>query len=68
MIIKGKQALADYLGCSYSAIDSNFPLTASKALAKGIEIIRHGAGASIEYEINKVEPKKVDKSYFSTRV
>lgn len=67
MIIQGKQALADYLGCSYSAVNTNFPLTAQKALAHGIEIIRHGQGENCEYEINEVEPRQVDKSYFSNR-
>ena len=40
MEIHGKQALADYLGCSYSYVNTNFPTVAKNALAKGIKITR----------------------------
>lgn len=65
MTIQGKQALADYLGYSYSMVDTQFPTVARKCLANGIKISRIGRGANTIYEIEKVEPQIVDPSYFS---
>lgn len=67
MEIKGKQALADYLGYAYSMIDTNFPTVAKKALSKGIKIERKGKGADTTYIITEVEPQDIDKQEFSTR-
>lgn len=67
MIIQGKQALADYLGYSFSMIDTNFPTVAKKALARGIQITREGKGENTIYTLTKVEPREADKSEFSQR-
>lgn len=67
MEIKGKQALADYLGYSYSYINTNFPTVAKNCLAKGIKIDRKGKGSNTIYTITEVEPQSIDKSNFSIR-
>lgn len=67
MIIAGKQALADYLGCSFSMVDTNFPTVAKRALSRGIKIDREGKGPNTIYTVTEVEPQEVDKSIFSTR-
>ena len=67
MVITGKQALADYLGYSFSMIDTNFPTVAKRALARGIKIDREGKGPNTTYFITEVEPQEVDKNTFSTR-
>lgn len=67
MIIKGKQALADYLGYSYSMIDTNFPKVAQQSLAKGIKITRTGKGQNVIYEIENVEPQNISSQEFSVR-
>lgn len=63
--LKGKQALADYLQVSFSAVDTNFPKLAAAQLAKGFLITRRGKGANTIYEVEKVEPRIVNKENFS---
>lgn len=65
MIIKGKQALADYLGCTFSMVDTNFPKLAKRSLAKGIKITRTGKAENVIYEIENVEPQEVSSQEFS---
>ena len=67
MEIKGKQALADYLGCSYSYVNTNFPTVAKNALAKGIKITRQGKGENTIFLIEEVPPQETNKEEFSTR-
>lgn len=62
-----KQELINYFGISQSTIDTNFPLFCQKQLAKGFLITRIGVGAKANYTVEKVEPRIVDKSYFSQR-
>lgn len=62
-----KQELIKYFGISESTINTNFPLFCQKQLAKGFLISRIGVGKNAQYTIEKVEPKVVDKSYFSQR-
>lgn len=65
MTIQGKQALADYLGYSYSMIDTQFPTVARRCLANGVKITREGKGKDTVYTIEKTEPKNVSKQEFS---
>lgn len=67
MEIKGKQALADYLGYSYSYINTNFPTVAKNCLAKGIKITRTGKGENTTFFIEEVPPQEVSKQELSTR-
>ena len=62
-----KEELAKFCNVSVSTIETNFPLFCSRQLKKGYIISKEGKGMEAKYQIEKTEPKIVDKSYFSTR-
>ncbi len=62
-----KQELAKYFGTTLTTIENTFPTFKSRMLAKGFLITKRGKGATAIYEVEKVEPQKVDPQEFSTR-
>ena len=61
-----KIELSELLGVSLNSIDTNFPKVCASQLEKGILITKEGIGKNANFFIENVEPKKVDKSYFSS--
>lgn len=62
-----KKELIEFFSVSESLIKTNFPTFCVNQLKKGYLITKRGKGESAIYEIEKVEPRIVDKSYFSTQ-
>lgn len=61
-----KTELSELLGVSLNSIDTNFPKVCASQLEKGILITKEGIGKNANFFVENVEPKKVDKSYFSS--
>ena len=61
MMILNQEELIEYLGISKSSLRTNFPKLCQKQLEKGRLIRKRGKGDSAIYEIEKVNPKIVDK-------
>lgn len=62
-----KQELCQAFGTTESVIDTNFPKFAKKQLERGFLITKTGKGKNANYEISKVKPQIVDKSFFSEK-
>lgn len=62
-----QQELMNFFGVSESMIKTNFPLLCQRQLAKGYLITKRGKGNNAQYDVEKVEPQVVDKSFFSSR-
>lgn len=62
-----KLELCKAFGVAESVINTNFPKFAKKQLERGFLITKTGKGNSANYEISKVKPQEVDKSFFSSK-
>ena len=62
-----RQGFLDYFAIGESTLDTNFPAFCASQLKKGILITKHGKGKTATYDVEKVPPQTVDKSYFSSR-
>ena len=66
-MIFNKQELIDYFQTTESVVSTNFPKFAARKLKNGFLITKRGVGENATYEVEKVTPKEVDSSNFSTR-
>lgn len=60
-----QQELADFIGTTLCMVQTNFPQVKARALRNGYLITKRGKGINSIYEVEKTEPKQVDKKYFS---
>lgn len=67
MMILNQEELLKFLGISKSSLKTNFPKLCQKQLEQGRLIKKRGKGDTAIYEIEIVEPQKIDKSEFSSR-
>ena len=67
MMILNQEELLEFLGISKSSLKTNFPKLCQKQLEQGRLIKKRGKGDTAIYEIETVEPQKIDKSEFSSR-
>lgn len=66
-MIFNKQELINYFQTTESMVSTNFPKFAASKLKQGFLIMKRGKGKDAIYEVEKVPPKEIDSSFFSTK-